>query len=535
MTDYDVVIAGLGPTGAVAANLLGAAGIRTLVVDPNPTVYNIPRAVHFDGEVMRTFQSLNLHTQISEVAAPGVGLGFTNGRNWKLFEQDLSILPKSQGWNNSNFFNQPALEAHLRTGLERYSSVTCALGDRVSDIEQTQDHVVINIASGQEGDSTGRQVSARYLLGCDGAASTIRNALAIEQEDLDCDEPWLVVDWFLPGDVEINRRAYQICDPNRPATLVPCEGSHIRWEFMVNEGDDLKAIEEEANVRQLMAPHLHRLSPELTSDMGELVRSKVYNFHALIAERFQTDRIFLLGDAAHQTPPFLGQGMCAGIRDADNLCWKIVGVLQGKYPPGLLSTYTTERRPHVYEVIKTAVGHGSVIQNRNHIAAFFRDCYLMLGRLVPLLVSFLRFDLSWSLGVGLLSPKKPKDAVIGKPIPQFELDGREPPTFSDSMLGKDFTLIGIDIDPSSLIDSQTSDINIKSVIVGPNGDIIDSNNSFSTWGALHDIKVLLVRPDRQVFGYCNDQPSLAANVAALVNQLESQLNSTITIQRNKEE
>ena len=194
MSDYDVVIAGFGPTCAVAANLLGAAGMRTLVVEPSLTIFDIPRAVHFDGEVMRTFQALDLHTQISEVTAPGVALGFTNGRNWNLFEQDLSILPRSQGWDNSNFFNQPALEAHLRAGLDRYASVTCCLGERVSGLKQARDHVVLDITHSQGDDATSRQVSTKYLLGCDGASSTIRSALAINQQDLNCDEPWLVVE-----------------------------------------------------------------------------------------------------------------------------------------------------------------------------------------------------------------------------------------------------------------------------------------------------------------------------------------------------
>ncbi len=527
MSDYDVVIAGFGPTGAVAANLLGAAGMRTLVVEPSLTIFDIPRAVHFDGEVMRTFQALDLHTQISEVTAPGVALGFTNGRNWNLFEQDLSILPRSQGWDNSNFFNQPALEAHLRAGLDRYASVTCCLGERVSGLKQARDHVVLDITHSQGDDATSRQVSTKYLLGCDGASSTIRSALAINQQDLNCDEPWLVVDWLLPKDIEINRRAYQICDPRRPATLVPCEGNHIRWEFMVNADDDLQAIEKEAKVRQLMAPHLHRLSPDLTPDSGHLLRSKVYNFHALVADTFQRDRVFLLGDAAHQTPPFLGQGMCAGIRDAENLCWKIVGVLNNKYPTGLLSTYTTERRAHVYEVIKTAVGHGRIIQNRNHIAALLRDCYLCAGRLLPILVGFLRFDLSWPLGAGLLSKAKPKQSPIGKPIPQAvfaPIDGLGKLTIlSDSMLGQDFTLVGFDVDLSLISDADSTLVAIKHITIRPSKDVIDADGSLAAWAAQHDIKAVLVRPDRQVFGYCSEHPNLKANIAMLVKDLESQL------------
>jgi 3-(3-hydroxy-phenyl)propionate hydroxylase len=528
MTDYDVVIAGYGPTGAVAANLLGAADIRTLVVEPNPTIFDIPRAVHFDGEVMRIFQSLGLHDKISKIAAPAASIGFTNGRGWDLFRQDLSAIPRIHAWDNSNFFNQPALEKHLREGVTRYHCVECSLKESVSNFTLTKNGIEIEITSITDHSTTRRTVNTQYLLGCDGANSRVRKLMGISQEDLDCDEPWLVVDWLLPDDVEFKRNALQICNPQRPATLVPCQGNHIRWEFMVNEGDDIDSLENEANIRQLMAPHLHRLSPNLTPDMGRLVRSKVYNFHALIADTFQQDRVFILGDAAHQMPPFLGQGMCAGIRDAHNLCWKLAQVLKGGLPTKILTSYTSERHPHVFEIIKTAVGHGSVIQNRNPITSFIRDCYLKLGKQLPFLVGFLRFDLSWRLGPGLFSvqsvSKADQDSPIGQPLPQSTLQvtpqgQSRTSVLSDELLGPEFTLVSFNVDSNSLKEIRTSTFELTHLAIGPLANSTDINGVFEQWFRQHDARIALVRPDRHVYGLCNTQEQ----ASGLIRNLEARL------------
>ena len=515
MPYYDVLIAGYGPTGAVAANLLGQQGVRVLVVEPSSEIFDIPRAVHFDGEVMRIFQSLGLAEPIEQVSAPGTALGFTNGRNWNLLMQDLTQIPRHHGWANSYFFNQPALEQHLRAGADRFSCVDVCLGETVTGFAQTADEVLVRIGGARPDQATSREVRAKFLLGCDGASSRVRRGLNIAQEDLDCDEPWLVCDWILPPDTPIDRRAYQICDPNRPTTLVPCEGEHIRWEFMVNPADSAEMLEDEVHVRQMMAPHLHWLSPDLKPDTGQLVRAKVYTFHALIAETFQQNRVFLLGDAAHQTPPFLGQGMCAGIRDAHNLCWKLAGVLKGDYSSRLLASYTTERRPHVYEVIKTAVRHGGVIQNRSHVLAFLRDCYLKLGTLLPVFVKFLRFDLSWSLGDGLFVKEDIDDELspVARPFPQYAR--------SDDCLGEGFTLVGLDQGVPKMVNVSQPKIDCLTIDALTPDTL--AAKQLNDWFATHKAVAALLRPDRHVYGYCREGEALEENVEQLVNKLDVQL------------
>ena len=356
--DYDVIICGYGPTGAVAANLLGQRGLRTLVVDQSEEIYDIPRAIHFDGEIMRIFQSIGLSDEIKTMSGTAEALAFLNGRGRTLISAHAADFAPRHGWPTGNFFNQPRLEARLRAGVARFPSVEVRLGVELTGFEQ--DEASVRVAIRRTGDGAPESVSARYLLGCDGASSPVREIAGLPLEDLGCDEPWLVVDWILDEGVPYRTTIYQFCDPRRPATLVPSEGRHIRWEFMMNPGEDPDELERKENVHALMAPYLPLLNDDLRPDQGRLIRKKVYRFHGLVAERFQDRRAFVLGDAAHQTPPFLGQGLCAGVRDAYNLCWRLHGVLAGCLSPEVLDSYSTERRPHARAVVSQAIRTGRV-------------------------------------------------------------------------------------------------------------------------------------------------------------------------------
>jgi 3-(3-hydroxy-phenyl)propionate hydroxylase len=266
---------------------------------------------------MRIFQALGLSEEIRLVSGTAQRMAFVNARGWTLASADVSRAPERHGSPTGNFFNQPLLERHLREGATRFPSLSVRLGWELSDLLQDADGVRVEIRSLRDGKR--ESVCCRYLLGADGASSRVRERCNFQLEDLQCDEPWLVCDWILEEGTPIQRTALQICDPRRPTTLVPCEGTHIRWEFMLRPGDDPEALEEESTVRAMMAPHVRHVSPQVTSQHGKLVRSKVYTFHGLVADRFRDGRVFLLGDAAHQTPPLLGQGLCAGVRDAHNL------------------------------------------------------------------------------------------------------------------------------------------------------------------------------------------------------------------------
>ena len=534
---YDVVIAGYGPSGALVANLLGAQGYRVLVIEPELEVYQIPRAVHFDGEVMRIFQEIGLAKEIEELSGHGEMLKFINGKDWTLFQQDLSVVKRQHAWFNNLFFDQPRLETCLRNGVQRYPSVEEKLGWFVTDLgsqtceAETFDIQITPVPHGSV-DGNSEQVRTRYLLACDGASSPVRKLLKIGQEDLHCDEPWLVCDLMLKKGTQVNRTALQICDPTRPASLIPCESDHIRWEFMINPKDDIEMMEGEEYVRKLMSKHIHRLSPDIKSSDGDLIRAKVYTFHALISDRFQSGKVFLLGDAAHQMPPFLGQGMCAGMRDAYNLCWKLSGVLSGRFARRVLNTYTTERRPQVRRVIETAVAHGAIIQTRNPFKALIRDSYLILGRALPFLVGFLKFGEGWQLGQGLFFNETGAELKrpVGEPIPQgwisrLPLAASQRPVLSDCLLSDRFTVVGFDIDPEPfLIDNKTHDW-IDSLFIGKKGQFIEVEGELMNWANKNEVSLAIIRPDRQVYGICRKGTVVSHQLSVMLDALDRQLHS----------
>ena len=515
--NYDVVICGYGPTGAVAANLLGRSGVRVLVVEQNTEVYDIPRAVHFDGETMRIFQSLGLADEIQNVSTPATEAAFVNGRGRTLMTLDFREMPKRHGWPNGNFFNQPALEAYLRRGVERYPSVEVRLGRTLEAFEQDDAGLHITLAHQESGRRD--EVTSAYLLGCDGATSTARELVNIPLDTLNADEPWLVCDILLEGDFAFRKRVYQICDRHRPTTLVPCEGRHIRWEFMLRPDDDPEELEREETVLALMAPHLHRLYDDLQPEQCRLIRKKVYTFHGLLARSWQAGRVLLLGDAAHQTPPFLGQGMCAGIRDAYNLCWKLEGVLAGRYAPKLLDTYPSERIPHARTIIEQAIRTGSVIQTRNPVAAFLRDSFFSLARIFPVLQKPFLWEPAWPLGPGLFDGTTPPGAQTahGHQIDQPVVATRSGERVAlDTVLGDDFGVLGLNMNPADVIPKTTAQtfaaLKTRFVHVTTQSTandsaashtttVVDTEGELAAWFKRSGGgQAVILRPDRQVFG-----------------------------------
>ena len=511
--DFDVVVCGYGPTGAVAANLLGQRGVRTLVIDRSEEIYDIPRAVHFDGETMRIFQSIDLADEVKAMSGTAEALAFVNGRGRTLISAHAKDFAPRHGWPTGNFFNQPRLEAQLRAGAARFPSVEVRLGSELESFEQ--DDLSVRVGIRRTGYGAPETVSARYLLGCDGATSPVREIAGLPLEDLDCDEPWLVCDMILDEGIEYRSTIYQFCDPRRPATLVPCEGRHIRWEFMLMPGDDPDELEREENVRALMAPYLPLLNDDLRPDQGRLIRSKVYRFHGLVAERFCAGRAFVLGDAAHQTPPFLGQGLCAGVRDAYNLCWKLHGVLAGCLAPELLESYTTERRPHARAVVAQAIRTGRVIQTRSRPRALLRDAFFALSRVIPALRKPFMWEPAWTLGPGLfdVDGRPPRDGAVGNPIDQPVVEtavGEQ--VRLDAMLGRSFAVVGFDVDPARVVDLSAArvfaDLDTRYLQVVSRGGaargddtVVDVEGGLATWRErVGGGRVAVLRPDRQVFG-----------------------------------
>ena len=248
------------------------------------------------------------------------------------------------------------------------------LEHEVLGFEQHADHVAVAVRDLATGRS--RVVRARYLLGADGARSLVRKQLGVGSEDLQLDQPWLVVDTVLTRPVDLPVLVQQICDPARPTTFVPMCGQRRRWEFMLLPGETAADLERPGRITELLAPWVE------PGDV-EIVRAVVYTFHAILAERWRDRRVFLLGDAAHQMPPFLGQGMCSGIRDAHNLIWKLALVARGLAPDALLDTYQEERAPHVRAIIETAVMLGGLLQTTDPEVAAARDAAMLAPDAAP--------------------------------------------------------------------------------------------------------------------------------------------------------
>lgn len=352
-TTVDVAVIGYGPVGATLANLLGQTGLRAMVLERESSAYHLPRAVSFDDEVMRVFQAIGLADRILPETHAVVGTRFIDPDGRLLIEWPRSLSDGAQGWSGNYRFHQPTLERLLRDGVGRFPQVSVRTHTEATSLDEHEDGVTVHatdVTTGQQ-----QQVRARYVVGCDGARSFVRRFVGTQIEDLGLHEHWLVIDAILTHDMpELGDWTLQYCNPARPATYVRGIGMRRRWEIMQTPADDAETFADIDNVWRL-------LRPWITPDDATIERAVVYVFHALLARQWRRRRLLLAGDAAHQTPPFLGQGMCAGIRDAANLAWKLAAVVQGRAPEALLDTYGSERAPHVREFIELAVRLGGLI------------------------------------------------------------------------------------------------------------------------------------------------------------------------------
>lgn len=367
--DCDVAVVGAGPTGLTLANLLGKAGVRVILIERNDTTVQAPRAVSIDDESLRTMQAAGLVDEVLKNVAIDYGYQYITPSN-HVFAQ-VEPTAREFGWTRRNAFTQPEFEAALRAGLARYSNVTALFSHCVENATQDSDGVTLRV---KQPDGAMRDVRARYVAGADGARSPLRKLIGAQLTGSTYRERWLIVD--LEQTKERFRLTRVLCNPKRPTICLPGPDGKRRYEFMVHNAETDDYISSPAKVREL----LEMFGPDADSP---IVRRQVYTFHARMADKWREGRIFLGGDAAHLTPPFAGQGMNSGVRDAHNLAWKLACVVKGELGPGLLDTYQKERAPHAWALIELAVNIGKVMMPTSRLQALLVQGAFKLMRFVP--------------------------------------------------------------------------------------------------------------------------------------------------------
>jgi 3-(3-hydroxy-phenyl)propionate hydroxylase len=498
---YDLAVIGCGPVGALTANLAALAGLNVVVLDREAIPHPLPRAVHLDHEMMRLFQAAGLDTTIAPTMRATEGHLHIGADHGVIRYMGTAGRSTPFGWANDYFFYQPELEAHLRAGLARFDTVDVRLGCEVETVAQDADTVTLGLGSGEVAE-------ARWVVACDGARSVVRKALGIALDDLDFEEPWLVVDVEVDGTVhfpaltgvpdtaDLQQLSVMLCDPARPATIVPGRGNLRRWEFMLLPGEDDAAMMRPETVTGLLAPYLQGVP-------HRIVRASTYRFHGLIAEQWRDRRVFLAGDAAHQTPPFFGQGMCHGMRDAANLMWKLDLVRRGLADASLLDSYQPERDPHVRSVVTAAVEAGRYICELDPVRAAERDA--VMRERAKSGAAGTAADLIPPYHAGVIAAGTP-GAGERFVQPWVEADGVR--VLLDSVTGGGWRLFAIDAATATAALTAVVKLAPLVVTIVDLGTIHD-DGTLSHWLATRSVRAVLVRPDSYVFG------STASDVAAL--------------------
>jgi 3-(3-hydroxy-phenyl)propionate hydroxylase len=373
-----VVIIGAGPTGVTAATLLAQHGVECLVLDRWGSVYAEPRAVHLDDEIARIIARLGVADEFSAISRPARGLQLRDKHMRVLAEFHRDSAESAHGYPQANMFDQPELEALLRANLKLYARATLRGNSEVTSIAHIASQRIqvtfTDLLSGKE-----HRIEANYLLGCDGANSLVRSAIGSTMEDLKFQQRWLVVDVETTADLNQWDGVHQVCDPHRAATFMRVGDTRYRWEFRLLSAETAADFATIAAVHPLIDPWLGPVGQEQL----KLIRVAEYTFRGQIADRWHCDNIFLLGDAAHLTPPFIGQGMGAGIRDAMNLSWKLAGVVNGHLGANVLDTYEQERKPHVRSLIRLALAVGRAMTAGGELGNLARRVVLPRLGMVP--------------------------------------------------------------------------------------------------------------------------------------------------------
>ncbi|MBV8467463.1 MAG: bifunctional 3-(3-hydroxy-phenyl)propionate/3-hydroxycinnamic acid hydroxylase [Burkholderiales bacterium] len=443
----DVLVVGLGPVGATIANLLARYGVTVLAVEKAKDIFMAPRAIALDNEALRILQMAGItEDDFETVAVPHVRM---RSPQFGEFAR-ANTLGTIDGHPKLVTFYQPDLERCLRARLQTLPNAHVALGVTLLGLLEREDEVVATL---DLGDGRTRQIPATYVIGADGASSQVRRLIGLEFQGATYAEDWLVVD--AQGVSNPIDHVEFICDYRRPIPHMVAPGDRQRWEFMLQPGESRQEMESDARIRALLAPWGR------IEDMN-IERKAVYRFHARVVDSFRRGRIFLAGDAAHITPPFVGQGLVAGLRDAANLSWKLAWVLQKRASASVLDSYDMERRPHAKAMINMAKLMGKLVMPRNLGLALLVHGLMKVSRLIPRLrAQFEELEIKPKpiFRQGLFALAKTKRALrTGGLFPQGWVRGTDGSIrLSDDVLGQDLALVGFGCDVAAALGSDTAD------------------------------------------------------------------------------
>lgn len=480
-TETDIIVVGCGPVGVMAALRCAQRGLSVLAIDKSAEIFPLPRAIGMDDEVQRVFQNAGLAAALAEVSSPLRGAEFVDAAGTRLVGVDIpDDFVTTNGHPPMAVFDQPALERRVREAAAA-AGARLELGLEAIAVRDRGGAVSLTAS-----DATGhrRILNARWLIAADGACSTIRRLAGIRFLDQGYDQEWLVVDTtLLDPACPVPTIAQQVCDPARVITIVPGHQAHRRWEIRLNTGETAEQMLDPARIADLLRPWA--APGQLRFD-----RRAVYRFHALVAETFRRGSIFLVGDAAHQMPPFNGQGMGSGMRDVENLTWKLALVADGRVgQPGthLLDTYDTERRTHAARTVEHSADTGRLIDALARGENACTESGYGGGRAFP------------HLEAGLLFGDHP---AVGTLLPQPTVGGAR----LDDLLGPGFALIGDPLQASAAARDTWAALGARALPVAhPDLDAVRGPG-----------QTIVVRPDRYIAAVTDDLDTVTKSILEVV-------------------
>lgn len=465
------------------ANLLGICGVSTIVFEREDAAYHLPRAVHFDDEVMRILQTIGVADEMAKLVHVNPGMQFVDADGRLLLSWPRPPEVSSQGWHPSYRFHQPDLERLLRKAISRFDCVKVRTRCEVVDIQDESGEIKLQVADLKTGHT--ETISTTFVVGCDGARSSVRDTIGAGLEDYGFHERWLVVDVLLKKPKpELGDFSIQHCDASRPATYVRGTGNRRRWEITTRSDETDVDLTSTQGTWQL-------LSRWLSPDEADIERTAVYTFHSCIADQWRKQQVIIAGDAAHQTPPFMGQGLCAGIRDAANLAWKLAtNTLSANAPDDLLDTYQSERHQHVRAYIETAVKLGHLINMKDPKRALESATISSSGS------SSKMSSLAPTLGNGLGAGDPDHHRKL---TPQLKLNGGS----MDDLSGYRFALI---CDQALLTEAAINITQLRKAglyVAHP-----EDEPAVQAYLSALATRAVLIRPDRYIFGTCTTADKL---------------------------